>query len=34
MLQEYILIMKHIKCNDNFIANVLSRFGYYSDELK
>jgi hypothetical protein len=25
MLQEYNLIMKHIKSNDNCIANVLSR---------
>jgi hypothetical protein len=22
MLQEYILIIKHIECKDNFIANV------------
>jgi hypothetical protein len=25
MLQGYNLIIKHIKCNDSFIANVLSR---------
>jgi hypothetical protein len=25
MLQEYNLIIKHIKCNDTFIANVLFR---------
>jgi hypothetical protein len=25
MLQEYNLIMKHIKSKDNFIVNVLSR---------
>jgi hypothetical protein len=34
MLQRYNLIIKHIKCNDNFIANVLSRIRYYCDELK
>jgi hypothetical protein len=27
MLQEYNLIIKHIKCKDNFIANILSRVG-------
>jgi hypothetical protein len=27
MLQGYNLIIKHIKCNDSFIANVLSRVG-------
>jgi hypothetical protein len=27
MLQEHILIIKHIKCKHNFIANVLSRVG-------
>jgi hypothetical protein len=27
MLQEYNLIMKHIKSKDNYIANVLSRVG-------
>ena len=27
MLQEHILIIKHIKCKDNCIANVLSRVG-------
>jgi hypothetical protein len=27
MLQEYILIIKHIKCKDNCIANGLSRVG-------
>ena len=27
MLQEYILIINHITCNDVFIANVLSRVG-------
>jgi hypothetical protein len=27
MLQEYNLIIKHIKCNDTFIANVLFRVG-------
>jgi hypothetical protein len=25
MLQEYNLIVKHIKCKNNFITNVLSR---------
>ena len=34
MLQEYNLIIKHIKCKDNFIANVLSRVGLYCDALK
>jgi hypothetical protein len=35
MLQEYNLIIKHIKCKDNCIANVFfSRVGYYCDELK
>jgi hypothetical protein len=34
MLQGYNLIIKHIKCNDSCIANVLSRAGYYCDELK
>jgi hypothetical protein len=27
MLQEYNLIIKHVKCKDNFIANVFSRAG-------
>ena len=27
MLQEYNLIIKHIKYKDNFIANVVSRVG-------
>jgi hypothetical protein len=27
MLQEYILIIKHIKCKDNCTANALSRVG-------
>ena len=27
MLQEYNLIITHIKCKDNFIINVLSRVG-------
>jgi hypothetical protein len=34
MLQDYNLIIKHIKCKDNFIANVFSRVGLYCDELK
>jgi hypothetical protein len=34
MLQEYNLIIKYIKCKDNFIANVFSRVGLYCDELK
>ena len=34
MLQEYNLIIKHIKCKDNFIANVFSRVGLYCDTLK
>ena len=27
MLQEYNLIIKHIKCKDNLLANVLSKVG-------
>jgi hypothetical protein len=34
MLQEYNLIINHIKCKDNCIANVLSKVGKYSVELK
>ena len=34
MLQEYNLNIKHIKCKDTFIANVLYRVGQYFDELK
>ena len=34
MLQDYNLIIKHIKCKDNFIANVFSRVELYCDELK
>ena len=34
MLQGYNLIIKHIKCKDNCIVNVLSRVGSYCDELK
>ena len=34
MLQEYNLIIQHIKCKDNFICNVLSGVGLYVEELK
>ena len=34
MLQGYNLSIKHIKCNDNCIANVVSRVRKYCDELK
>jgi hypothetical protein len=28
------MLHKDVKCNDNFIANALSRVGWYCDELK